>query len=265
MNFRFNECKKEFDGGNFGKALDILNEIESDDEDYKFALMLKYNCLMGLGCYDDALVIINLLIGEDPYFLLLWFDKVKCLYYIEDLANAKVALKHVERLIDLEDVNDIICFVKLCNLVGEHETALKYCDIVLDIDDNVDILLEKSIVSNIFNDKEMMSECGDKLLEVCEDNISILLIPFALKLFSGMYMDCFNVILKIDSLDFKMGEILKKILYNQMLCDLNIQIWVEKRIELTIDESIFLLFDYKYDGIECGEVKNVNYIILTKN
>ncbi|WP_432644512.1 tetratricopeptide repeat protein [Methanobrevibacter sp.] len=265
MNFRFNECKKEFDGGNFDKALAILNEIEIDDEDYTFALMLKYNCLMGLGCYDDALDIINLLISNNPYFLLLWFDKVRCLYFLDDLTGAVDALKHVERLVDLNDVDGLVCFVKLCNLVGEHETALKYCDMVLDIDEyNVDVLLEKSLVSNIFNDKNMMSECGDKLLDVCESNMSILMVCFALKLFSGMYRDCFDVILNISSMDFKMGETLKKIFYNQMLCDFNVQVLVENSAEITIDESISLLFDYRYDGIDFGNVKNVKYIILAK-
>ncbi|RPF50189.1 hypothetical protein EDC42_1833 [Methanobrevibacter gottschalkii DSM 11977] len=266
LNFKFKECKTEFDGGNFEEALDILGEIENDDEDYKFALMLKYNCLMGLGCYGDALTIINMLIHENPYMSLFWFDKVKCHYFLKDLTNAAGALYHVEHIIDLKDVVEIIDFVKLCNMIGEHVIALKYCNIVLDTDENqIDALLEKSLISNIIDDKNMMNECGDKLFELSGDNLSLLMVSFALKLFSGMYRDSFNIILNINCMDSKMGLILKKIIYNQMLCDLNIQIVMESNAELTIDEFILLLFDYRYYGVESGEVKNVRYMIVKQD
>lgn len=266
LNFKFKECKTEFDGGNFEEALDILCEIENDDEDYKFALMLKYNCLMGLGCYGDALTIINMFIHGNPYMSLFWFDKVKCHYFLKDLINASGALYHVERIIDLNDVAEIIDFVKLCNMIGEHEIALKYCNIVLDADENqIDALLEKSLISNSIDDKNMMNECGDKLFELSGDNLSLLMVSFALKLFSGMYRDSFNIILNINCMDSEMGLILKKIIYNQMLCDLNIQIVMERNAELTTDEIILLLFDYRYHGVESGEVKNVRYMIVKQD
>ncbi len=266
LNFKFKACKKEFDGGNFTKALHILNEIGSDDEDYNFALMLKYNCLMGIGCYADALNVINFLIAENPCAYLLWVDKVKCHYFLDDLINANGALDNAERLVDLNNVGEIIGFVKLCNLLGDYVKALKYCNSVLDIDKNhIGALIEKALVSNILNDKKMMNECGDKLLEVADNNLSLLMTPFALKLFSGMYQDCFNIILDITCIDSNIGAILKKVIYNQMLYDLNIQIWTENSVELTIDESIMLLFDYRYGGIEFGEIKNVKYIILEQN
>lgn len=266
LNFKFKQCKKEFDDGNFEGALKSLECIKSDDSDYKFALMLKYNCLMGLECYHDALSIINLLISENPYVLLLWFDKVKCHYFLDDLDSSINALNHAERLVDFDDFDEIICFVKLCNMVGEYEIALKYCNFILDIDKtHVDALLEKSLIVTILNDKDMMNDCGNKLLEVCDGTLSSLMVPFALKLFSGRYKDCFDVILKISRLDLKMCEILKKVLYTQMLCDLDIQIWMDCNVGLSIDESINLLMDYHYEKIEFGEIRDVKFIIIKQS
>ena len=91
------------------------------------------------------------------------------------------------------------------------------------------------------------------------------MVPFALKLFSGRYKDCFDVILKISRLDLKMCEILKKVLYTQMLCDLDIQIWMDCNVGLSIDESINLLMDYHYEKIEFGEIRDVKFIIIKQS
>ncbi len=263
LNFKFKQCKKEFDEGNFEGALESLDCIKSDDDDYKFALMLKYNCLIALECYNDALCIIDLLISENPYILLLWVDKVKCHYFMGDLESSLNALSHVERLVDLSNMDEIVDFVKLCNVVGKYEIALKYCDVILNSDENhVDALLEKSLAVTVLNDKNLMNECGDKLLNLCDGNLSTLMVPFALKLFSGMYKDCVGLIDNIVDIDSKMGDILKKVIYNQMLCDLGVQIWIEKNIDLSIDESIGLLLNYAYDGVEFGEINSVKYILL---
>lgn len=40
---------------------------------------------------------------------------------------------------------------------------------------------------------------------------------------------------------------------------------MERNAELTIDEIILLLFDYRYHGVESGEVKNVRYMIVKQD
>ena len=256
----------EFDGGNFEQALDILEEIGSDDEDYKFALMIKYNCLMNLGCFSDALTIINLLICDNPYALLFWIDKTKCHYFLDDLSNMGSALDNVERIVDICNTDELSDLMKLCTLIKKYEKSLKYCNMILEIDENhFGALLEKSLLSTFIDDKQMMNECGNMLLDQNFDDFATMMVPFVLKVFSKKYDDCLKMVNELKDIDLKNAEKLKNVIYTQMLCDLNIQIFLEKSVELTLDESISLLFKYNYDGIVCGTVRNVNYRIISCN
>ena len=150
-------------------------------------------------------------------------------------------------------------------MLNNHTKALKYCDMALDIDgDFLDAIRQKAMVASALKDHDMMSECADKLLELYDDEFSKLMIPLMLKLFSGRYRDCFEMINSSTVIDDAYDEMLKGGIYNRMIEDLKIEIRTSAPIEITIDEVLNLFFMYHYDGIDHGEINGAKYLITKR-
>lgn len=87
------------------------------------------------------------------------------------------------------------------------------------------------------------------------------LLPLMLKMFSGRYKDCLEIIGSVEILDEGHVEMLKAGIYNRMCDDLEIEIKTSAPIEMTVDEVLDLLFKYHYDGVNHGEIKGALYMI----
>lgn len=263
MNSRIEESLQEFDERNFENALNLLEGIEFNDDEIKLVSMIKYVCLMNLNRYDESLRIINSLIEKDPYEVDYWMSKARCHYFAGDMKSAKRALSESERLIDKSNVSNLVCMAQIYKLIGENRQALKYCDMALQIDENsLDALREKSLVASSLKDKEMMNECADKLIEKYGDDVFVLLIPLTLRLFSGNYEGCLELVNSTDCLDDEHVEMIKIGLYNRMSEDLNIKIGLTAPLEMDVDEALDLMFKYHYDGISYGQFKDAEYCIV---
>ena len=84
MNDNIEQGKKEFKQKNYKNALGHLRKVEKDDEDYEYAQVYIYGCLIELKCYGDALEIIDSLISTNPYSVLFWREKVRCHIFLKE-------------------------------------------------------------------------------------------------------------------------------------------------------------------------------------
>ena len=262
LNLEIEKAKKEFDEKNYEKALEILDGIEVENEYQKLVMMMKIVCLMALKRYEDSLSIIDSGIEEFPYDDFLWFRKVECHYFSGDEKKAFKSLGELERIVNKDDKQTLIILSKEFELVDDYKNALKYCDMALAIDENfIEAVRQKSMIACSIKDHDMMSDCADKLLELYDEDIYKVLLPLMLKMFSGRYKDCLEIIDSVDILDEEHEEMLKAGIYNQMCEDLEIEIKTSAPIEMTVDEVLDLLFKYHYDGVNHGEIKGALYMI----
>ena len=263
---KIEEAKKQYDEGNYESALDLLDNLSDELEHSKLALTLKFLCFMNLKRYDESLNVINSLIEIDPYNEFFWSCKVKCHYFNDGGEKALKALEELERITDNDDKEGLVTVAELFNLVRNYKKALEYCDKALALDENyIPAIREKAMAASSLGDNGMMSDCADKLLEVSEDEgVTKILIPFMLKLFSGRYRDCCNIVNSVADLDGEINEMLKGAIYKTMIDDLNIEIRISQDVEAYIDESLELLFDYHYEGIDSGLIKGVDYWVVPK-
>jgi hypothetical protein len=83
-------------------------------------------------------------------------------------------------------------------------------------------------------------------------------------LFSKKYEDCLNLVENCEDDDLKhdYGELFKGIIYNRMSDDLNAQILLADEIDLSVDDAIKLMLEFKKSGRDFGEVHGVSYFIL---
>lgn len=267
MNGNINKAKLEMDKGNYEKALQFLNSVRVDDGDYKISLIFKVACLIKLEDYDDALVIINPLISEDPYSEFLWFNKVLCHVFLHDKDNAFKALSEAERVADECDKNQLLFLAKMYNLLSDESKALKYCDMALAIDENyVDALHEKSLVSLGLKDAELINEVADRLLPLVENNILSRLPIFLLKLFSKNYQDCYDLIVNTEFGDVgaENAEMYKGAIFNHICDDFNIDLLLVNAKDLPMDEALHILFNYIDTGNDHGSVGEIQYFILQR-
>ena len=256
------KAKNEFDDKNFEKALEIINANEFDGELYRFAIVIKSACLSSLKRYDEELTAINEGIEKYPYDDFLWSRKVLSHYFNHDLDGAAKALEELERITDKDSKEALLNLAQKSELVGAYEKAVKYCDMALDIDENfVEAIQQKSLAATSLGDHDMMSDCADRLLEIRDNDLVSLMVPFILKLSSGRYKDCSRIINSADGLDLEYYELFKGSIYKQMICDLKIEIRSYELLDITIDESLNILFNYHYHGIDAGVVNGSQYFI----
>lgn len=262
LNLEIEKAKQEFDEKNYEKALEILDGAEADEDYRKLAILLKIASLMGLKRYDECISVIDSCIGDFPHDDFLWSRKVECHYFMGDEENAVKSLGELERIANKDDKYSLVFLAEEFILLNNYEKAIKYCDMALDIDgDFVDAHRQKAMAASAIKDHEMMNDCADRLLELYENEFSRAMIPLMLKLFSGRYGDCLDIINGVDGLDDAHRNILKGIVYKTMVDDLNVEIRTSAPVELTIDEVLNLLFGYYYGGVDCGEINGVMYLI----
>ena len=264
---QFIKAKEEFVNKNYEKVLEILDATEFDESYHKWLIFIKSTCLSFLHRYEEALEVINEGIEKYPYEEYLWSQKVSCHSFNGDKEMAVKALDELERIVDKENKESLVSFAKKCDLVHLPEKSLKYSNMALDIDENfIDAIHQKAMAACFLKDNDLMSECADNLLKI-EDNNDIVsnLLPFMLKLFSGDYRGSLKIINNCKDLDFGHYELLKGAIYNHMVDDLNIAIGTTELISLSIHESLDLLFNYHYQGIDNGVVNGTRYFIRSKD
>ena len=265
MNIEIEKAKNEFDAKHYEEALEILDGAEVEEEYQKLAMILRIASLMALNRYDEAISVINSGIEKFPYDDFLWTRKVECHHFNDDDEDAEKAMDELERIVNKDDKSDPVFLAEKFEMLNNHTKALKYCNMALDIDgDFVEAVRQKAMVASALKDHDMMSDCADRLLELYDDGFSKLMIPFMLKLFSGRYRDCFDIIKSSTVIDDEHDEMLKVAVYNSMLEDLKVEIRTSAPVELTIDEVLNLLFSYHYDGFEHGEIKGAKYLITKR-
>ncbi len=267
LNLKIKEIEKEIDEKNFEKALGIINEIKKDDEEYELSLLFKVSCLINLKRYDECLPIIDLLLKENPDEELLLADKVMCHYFSGDKKQALKSLRKLESIVNRNDAYSLYVVSQLANLVNESDKAIEYADLALEIDENFErAIIEKAQAMSHIRDYEGMNECADKLIGLYDDNELLkLTFPFILKLFSGKFKECLDLVNKINHSDDKIYDMMKYAIYNQMCESLDVEIYVTAHVESDIDDGLEMLFAYYYDGIEAGIVGDVSYVIVKKH
>ncbi len=265
LNLEIEKAKNEYDEKNYEKALEILDGVEVEGEYRRLAFMIKIASLMALKRYDESLSVIDSNIEEFPYSDFLWSRKVECHYFNGDEENAAKSLEELERIVNKDDKESLVFLAEEFQLLDNHKKALKYCDMALDIDENfLDAVRQKAMISSSLKDYDMMSDCADKLLELYDEDVYKVMIPLMLKLFSGRYRDCLDIINSVDVLDGSHDEMLKGAIYKSMVEDLNIEIRTSAPIEMTVDEVLDLFFRYHYEGIRHGEIKGAKYLIIKR-
>ena len=261
LNLEIEKAKNEYDEKNYEMALEILDGIEDEGEYQKLAALIRIASLMALKRYDESLNIIDSSIEEYPYSEFLWSRKVECQYFKGDEKGAAKSLEELERIVNKDDKHSLVFLAEEFELLNNHEKALKYCDMALDIDrDFTDAVRQKAMSASALKDYDMMSDCADRLLELYEKKKKKL-VPFTLKLFSGRYRDALGIVDGMSVLDNAQEEMMKGAIYNSMVEDLNIEIRSSSPVDMTIDEVLDLFFRYHYDGIGQGEIKGVRYLI----
>lgn len=265
LSFDIEEIEKEIDEKNFKKALAILDEIKSDDEGYELSLLFKISCLINLKRYGECLDVIEILLKENPNEELLWADKVMCHYFSGDKKQALMSLRKLETIVNRKDAYSLYVVSQLANLVNRSNKAIEYADLALEIDADFKLAVnEKAIAASRIKDYDMMNECADKLIGLCDEEEFVLTLPFMLKLFSGNYKGCLDILNNIKNPEDKINEMMKYAIYNQMSEDLNVDIYVTGSVESDLDDALEMLFNYYYDGFEGGNINGVSYVVVKK-
>lgn len=262
MNSNIEKGKKEYDAENYGEALKYFNKVSEMDENYWIMVIYKINSLMMLEEYENCLKLLNSLIEQSPYDELFWYEKVRCHIYLNQKDKALKALMEFERLIDEDDKYFMLSISKFYDLLGDSKKALEFCQKAIDIDENYeDAYFQKAQIVTILEDYDSMVECGEKLIEFADGNMVKLIMPFLLNLFSKNYKRSYEVIQLMDDVEGDINLLLKTVIYNQMIEDLNIEIKTSAPCEWSVDDALNLLFKYENEGIKNGVCGGVNYLI----
>lgn len=267
LNLKIKEVEKEIDEKNFEKALGLLDEIAENDEDYELSLLFRVSCLINLKRYEECLLVIDVLLRNNPHEELLWADKVVCHYFSDEKDMALKSLGKLEGIVNRNDAYSLYIVSQLANLVNQSDKAIEYADLALQIDEEFEsAIIEKAHAASRIKNREMMNECADRLIKLYgEGELLKMTFPFMLKLFSGNYVGCLDIVNGIDDSDGKMTEMLKYAIYNQMGEELNVEIYATGPFGSDLDDALKVLFDYYYDGIEGGMIGGVSYVIVKKS
>lgn len=263
MNVNIKNGKREYEIKNYEGALEYFDKVPQGDEDYSCMLVYKINSLMELKDYEACLKLLGEVIEDKPYEPLLWYEKIRCHIFLDQTDDAVNALKEFERLIDDDDKHFALSIAKFYDILGDSNSALKFCDRALEIDgDYEEALQEKAQIACGLHDHDLMMECSEKLIELAKGDLIKLMLPFLLTLFAGNYRRCYEIINIMEGSDDEHEELLKSAIYQHMLNDLDVEIRLTSPAEWHVDDALKLLFKYKYEGIEAGIFKGVGYFIV---
>lgn len=257
--------KKEFKNGNYEEALGHFENVGEDDEFYGYAQLFSANCLMELKRYDDALRIVNVLIMQNPYNKLAWFNKVLCYIFSDDEKQALNIMDDVIGVVDMADKYDLVFLAKLYKLLHCYDEALRYCNMALEIDGEFsEALYEKSFIAMRNDDSNALDEISEKFLGLSDNGLLSLMPAFLLKLFSKDYSACVDLIENTDLNEFDEEHVgmLKGIVYNQICRDHSVGLLVVNEENLSIDDALKALIDFVEAGKTDGEIAGVQYFIL---
>ncbi len=264
MNSRIKKGRVEFNDENYEEALKYFDEVSEDDEDFMYVLIFKITCLMELERYDKALFLIESLLKEDSKDELLLYEKIRCHIALNEKIEALTTLKIFENVISSDDKRMVLCVAKFYKILGEYGDALKFCNEALKIDENFEeAVREKSLISIGLNDHEMINSCADKLSEIIGYRGMGMVSVFLLKLYISRFDDCLFIVENLED-DFKDDTLLmlKSIVYKEFCEKLGVNLHVWGEVEISIDEAINLLKDYKENGIDSGIIKGVDFKIM---
>ena len=262
MNNKFEQGILEFENKNYEKAVIHFEGVGGDDEYYEYALSYRISCLMKLENYREALGFLNELIENNPYVDILWFEKAMCHINLDEDEKAFSALDSLERVVDSDDKVKLLHIAKLYNILNDNLKVVEYCDKALDIDENFrEAILEKSTVVLKLNDPDAVDEVSKRIVDLSDNSLLSLMPAFLLKLFSKDYRGCLDVIGGCEE-GSESTEMVKGLVYKNLSEDLNAQILLTSEIDLSIDEAIGLLLDFKENGKDNGKIHGVQYFVL---
>ena len=246
MNNEFELGRNEFREENYRGALAHLENIERGDDDYEISLLYRISSLIHLKRYSEALSFINPLIEKNPNEFLLWYDKL-------------------ERVVDTSNKEDLLCIAKLYKFLNDDLKVIEYADKALTIDENYrDALYEKSFAAFSLDDEAMMDDVTEKLYNISDKSLLSSTPMFLVKLFSKDYRGALGLLDNV--VDDEMGkehiDMLKAVVYQHLTEDLSAQLMFSQKIELDIDDALKIMFDFKDNGRDHGEVNGVSYYIL---
>ena len=255
----------EFKEKNYEKSLLCFEKIGVGEDKFEIVQIYRVSCLIKLKRYGEALDVINRLIEKNPYEELLWHEKVRCHIFLDEDEKAFSALGELERIVDRNDKEYLVDIARLYYLLGDYDKVVEYCDLALKIDGNYKVALyEKALAASNLEDDQLIDEVSDSILNVSDNDLISILPVFLLKLFSKKYEDCLDLIENIECDDLKKGhcDLFKGIVYNRMSDDFNAQLLLADEIDLSIDEAIGLMLEFKKFGKDFGEIRGVSYFIL---
>ena len=264
VNSKIEEGKLEFENKNYEKALRCFDEA-SNDEENDFIQIYKYDCLMNLKRYGDALNIINSVISKYPYSETFWKCKARCHIFLDENQKALKALSEVERVCNDENKKGLVDLDHLYNLLDEYDKVIEYCDKALAIDGAFKpALYEKVMVASSLKDDEMIDSVTADFLNISDNDLFGLLPVFTLNLFSKKYGKCLEIVnaCRMDDAKKQHGELLKGVIYQNICEDLNAQIGLSKKYDLSVDDAINLMLEFKKTGKDHGTIHGVEYYIL---
>lgn len=265
LNDEFKQGRLEFKQKNFIKALKHFDRIREGDDDYEYSLPFRISCLIELKRYVEALDYLNPLIEKNPYDELLWFDKVTCHIFLNEDKKAYGALEAIERIVDPNDKARLLFVAKFYNRLNDYPKVIEYCNKALEIDkDYKEALMEKSFAALRLDDMEMINEIADRLLDISDDDIFSLTPVLMLKLFSQDYRGFLDVLEGSDDDDVKAetANLLKSLLYNRICEDLSAQILLTRDIEISVDEALEIILEFKEKGKDCGMIYDAQYFVI---
>ena len=265
LNIDIENGRREFDEGNYEKALDCFKQVDCDNEHYEYAQLFVANCLMELERYADSLKVIDELISQNPYNKLAWFNKALCQIFLKENDVALFTIGELLRMIDMGSKYDLVFIAKLYKLLDIYDEALKFCNLALEIDENFkDALYEKSLIAMRVDDDEIISEVSDKLFDLSDEGILGLMPVFILKLFSKNYSDCIELINKVDDgkLDEEHVKMLKAMVYKQICEDKCVNLLVVNSEDFPLDDALDAMIEFVENGKDNGRVNGVQYYII---
>lgn len=264
MKSKFEEGKLEFENNNYEKALECFEQVLRNEEN-DLVEIYKFECLLKLKRYAGALKVIDSLISNRPYSETLWKCKARCHIFRHESQSALKALGEVERLCDEENKGGLVDIAQIYNLLDEHDKVIEYCDKALAIDKTFKpALYEKMIVASSLKDIKMVDELTEKFLSISDNDLFGMMPVFIMNMFSKRYEKCLEIIdfCKLDDSQRQEEELLKGAIYQTLSEDLNAQIGLSEKYDLSVDDAIGLMLEFKKTGKDYGVIHGVEYYIL---
>lgn len=265
LNNELEKARSEFEQKNYEEALEYLENIDENDKYYDVSIIYRIYCLIHLSRYSEALSFLNPLIENFPYEFVLWYDKARCHILLHENEKAYSAMENIERIADSTDKEDLLHIARLYNLLDDGLKAIEYADKALEIDECYkEALYEKSLAASGLKDDKLMGEVSDRLFEVSDKSLFASLPSFLLKLFSKDYRGCLYILenCEVGELDDESLDMVKTVLYQNIADDLNAQLMLSKEMEISVDDAIKLMLDFKETGKDSGKIHGVQYFII---